>query len=134
MYRMRNSKRRERTLAALAEMRAMIEERFLDATFSIVEGDDPPGIYLRPVVDVGNILDVLDVVQDKLLEYQVEQRLPVYVFPTRPGNSTVSRNGCSGDRRPAGAGGAGRVGMGVGGGGARGTAELNEAAAPIGGC
>lgn len=74
---MKKSKRRQRCLDALAQMQAMIAERYPEATFDIVEGDDPLGIYLRPVVDVEDVVDVIDVVRDQLYEYQVEQRLPI---------------------------------------------------------
>jgi hypothetical protein len=56
----------------------------------ITEGDDPPGIYLRPILETDDIFEILDVVGDKLYEYQVEQRLPVYVFPMRPPRSAAT--------------------------------------------
>ena len=89
MERVHRRGRKQRSLDALTEMQAMIGERYPEATFTIVQGDDPPGLYLRPVVDVEDVVEVIDVVRDRLYEYQVEQRLPVYVFPTRPANSKV---------------------------------------------
>lgn len=89
MYRMRKSKRKQCCLDALAEMQAMIQERYPEATFYVAEGDDPPGSYLHPVVDVEDVVDVIDVVRDQLYDYQVEQRLPIYIFPRRPANSKI---------------------------------------------
>lgn len=79
-----HSEARDRCRDALADLQATIAARYPDARFRIVEGDDPPGVYLRPEVSDENFFDVLDLVGDKLYHYQVEQHLPVYVFPTRP--------------------------------------------------
>ena len=68
---------------ALTELQGLIQGRYPQAVFDVAVENDPDGIYLRVTVDE-DVGDVLDVVMDRLLELQVEQRLPVYVMPIRP--------------------------------------------------
>lgn len=68
-----------REKAALAELRRMIEERYPTSTFRIVRGDDPTGWYLEAVVDVDDTYEVWTVVVDRMIDYQVEDDLDVYV-------------------------------------------------------
>lgn len=72
-----------RTQAALVELRGTIAQAFPSATFSVRTGDDPEGVYLIPTVDVADTDAVFDLVADRLLELQVEEGVPVYVFPVR---------------------------------------------------
>ncbi len=73
-----------RIQAALAEMRAMIARRYPGATFEVFHGEDPEGMYLRAIVDIEDIDEVEDLIIDRLVDIQVEERLPVYVIPVRP--------------------------------------------------
>jgi hypothetical protein len=73
-----------RLLAAAAELRELIVARYPEATFELATGDDPSGLYLIPTVDVDDTEDVAEVVSDRLLALQVDEELPVYVFPVRP--------------------------------------------------
>jgi hypothetical protein len=73
-----------RLLAAAAELREMIAARYPGATFEVTRGDDPVGLYLIPTVDVDDTEDVAEVVADRLLVLQVDDELPIYVFPVRP--------------------------------------------------
>lgn len=70
--------------SALAELRALIQQRYPSARFRVGLGDDPEGIYLTATVDVEDPEDVVDVFIDRLLELQIEEHLPVYVVPVRP--------------------------------------------------
>lgn len=70
--------------AALAELREMIARAFPTATFVVRTGDDPEGVYLIPTVDVPDTDVVFDVVVNRLLDLQIDERVPVYVFPIRP--------------------------------------------------
>jgi len=70
--------------AALVELKGLITERFPNATFVVSRGEDPPGIYLLPTVDVEDTDDVFEVVVERLLKFQVGDGLPVYVTPLRP--------------------------------------------------
>lgn len=73
-----------RIQAALAELRGMIAARYPAATFAVTHGEDPEGIYLRPTVDVEDLDEVADVFTDRLLDMQVEEGLPIYIFPDWP--------------------------------------------------
>ncbi|MFN8633152.1 MAG: hypothetical protein U0893_04795 [Chloroflexota bacterium] len=73
-----------RLLAAAEELRALIAVRYPDATFELSSGDDPAGLYVIPTVDVEDTEEVADVVADRLLALQVDDELPIYVFPVRP--------------------------------------------------
>jgi hypothetical protein len=68
---------------AIAELQDMIRERWPTSAFSVSPGDDPKGMYLDAVVDIDDTDEVMDVIVDRLLELQVEERLPVYVVLTR---------------------------------------------------
>ncbi len=70
-----------RIQAALAELRGMIEAEFPTATFQIYRGEDHEGTYLQATVDVDDTDDVIDVFIDRLVDMQIEERLPVYVVP-----------------------------------------------------
>jgi hypothetical protein len=72
-----------RIQSALAELEGMIRDKYPTATFAVSIGDDPEGVYLTPTVEVDDTDEVFDVVVDRLLDMQVEEELPVYVFPVR---------------------------------------------------
>lgn len=73
-----------RIQSALSELQELIRERYPDATFEVSEGEDPEGIYLNATVDVEDTDEVVDVFIERMLELQIEEQLPVYVFPNRP--------------------------------------------------
>jgi hypothetical protein len=73
-----------RLLAAASELRALIFARYPDATIELVTGDDPAGLYLVPTIDVDDTEEVAEVVAERLLDLQVDEELPIYVFPVRP--------------------------------------------------
>ncbi len=69
---------------ALGELKAMISERYPNASFEVSLGEDPEGVYLTASVDVPDTTEVMGVVVDRLIDMQVEQGLPVYVVPVQP--------------------------------------------------
>ena len=73
-----------RLQAAASELRESIVARYPEATIELVTGDDPPGLYLIPTVDVDDTEEVAEVVAERLLHLQVDEELPIYVFPVRP--------------------------------------------------
>ncbi len=73
-----------RIQAALAELRELIARRFTDASFEIVRRDDPDGIYLIATVDVDDLDEVTDTISSRIVDMQVDERLPVYVVPDWP--------------------------------------------------
>lgn len=68
---------------AIAELEQVIRDHFPSTTFEITEGDDPHGTYVWATVDVEDTDEVMDVVIDRLLEWQVDEGLPLYFVPTR---------------------------------------------------
>src|SRR5579862_5027247 len=70
--------------SALDELRGMISRRYPEARFTTYRGEDPDGIYLDATVDVPDTDEVMDLIIERLLEFQVDQELPVYVIALRP--------------------------------------------------
>jgi hypothetical protein len=62
----------------------MILQRFPDAIFEVVRGDDPDGVYLTAKVDVDDLDEVTDTVISRVVDMQVDEGLPVYVVPDWP--------------------------------------------------
>ena len=70
---------------ALSELQAMISKRYPDATFRVARSpENPETVLLKPVVDVDDRDEVMDVVIDRLGELQSEEQLSLLVVPTRP--------------------------------------------------
>jgi hypothetical protein len=49
-----------------------------------MSGDDPAGTYVLATIDVEDVETVIDVYIDRLLAFQIDEGLPVYVVPMRP--------------------------------------------------
>lgn len=73
-----------RIQAAIMELRERIVAHYPTATFEVVRGEDPEGIYLIPTLDIEDLEDVAEVFEHRLIDMQVEEGLPVYVFPDWP--------------------------------------------------
>ncbi len=69
---------------AIADLEKLVRQSYPDATFEISEGDDPSGTYVWATVDTTDNDKVMDLVVDRLLELQVDQKLPIYFVPVRP--------------------------------------------------
>lgn len=69
---------------AVSELQGLITRRYPDARFAVAAGDDPEGIYLTAIVDTDDLTTVVEAVEERLVELQVEQELPLYVVPVRP--------------------------------------------------
>lgn len=69
--------------AALDEVRQRIAEHFPGATFEIHRGEEPPGWYLETTADIDDTDEVYNLVADRLLEFQLNEDLRVYVAPVR---------------------------------------------------
>ena len=84
------SKRQEvevgsRMQGALAELRVLIRTHYPHARFSVARGhDEPENVHLITTVDLEDADEVLDLVIDRVVELQVEERIPVHVIPVRP--------------------------------------------------
>ena len=70
--------------AALSELRETILSRYPTATFETSrDQDEPVNIFLDVTVDIEDPLEVLDLMMDRLLKFQIDERIPVYVIPVR---------------------------------------------------
>src|SRR5215216_6229715 len=69
---------------AIDELKGLIVRHYPDATFTVSEGEDPDGIYLTAAVDVEDMGEVVDVFLDRMVDFQVEDGLPIYVVAIRP--------------------------------------------------
>jgi len=69
---------------ALEELQGLIQKRYPTATFVVSRGeDDPEAVHLTTIVDLDDPDEVLDLVINRMMELQVEDKLPVYVIPVR---------------------------------------------------
>lgn len=71
--------------SAVDELRDTVQGRYPDARFRITRGqDDPDSVHLVATVDVDDPDEVVDLVIDRVLEFQLDRGLPVHVIPIRP--------------------------------------------------
>ena len=68
---------------AFDELRSLILQHFPDAVFDVTQIGDVDGLWLTATMDVEDSDEVIDLVTDRLLEMQIDERLPVYVLPLR---------------------------------------------------
>lgn len=69
---------------AIEDIKALILARYPGASFEVSRGDDPYGVYLTATVDVEDTDEVVDLYIDRLIDLQVEERLPLHVLPLQP--------------------------------------------------
>src|SRR5438128_6343789 len=68
--------------AAVAQLQELIRERYPEATFWVMKSpENPETVLLKPVIDVVDRDDVMDVVIDRLVELQATEQLPLFVVP-----------------------------------------------------
>jgi hypothetical protein len=73
-----------RTRQAVAELEAMIRERYPTATFDLsASPEDPSSFHLTAIVDIDDPDEVGDLVLDRVLELQVTEGIPLHVIPVR---------------------------------------------------
>ncbi len=82
----------------VSELQGKIAQQYPAATFEVFQGEDPGGTYLRATVDVDDPEIVTDLVIDRLLDLQVEERLPLYFIAARPVERALAEVNA---RRPA---------------------------------
>lgn len=66
---------------AIAEVEARILAVYSDATFRLVEGEDPIGVYLDAYTDAEDAFAVLDLVSDWLVDLSVNAGVHLHVIP-----------------------------------------------------
>ncbi len=72
-----------RLQGAVDELQHLIRQLDPLATFQVVPGEDPTGTYLLATVDVEDTELVMDVYMERLLTFQIDEGLPLYVLPLR---------------------------------------------------
>ena len=75
---------------AIAELHDLIASCYPEAMFTVSEGDDPEGIDLNATVDVEDMGEVVDVFLDRMVDFQVEEGLPVYVVILPPPERVIA--------------------------------------------
>jgi hypothetical protein len=66
---------------AIAEAAARILAVYPDATFRLIEGEDPIGLYLDAYTDAEDAFAVLDLVSDWLVDLSVNAGVHLHVIP-----------------------------------------------------
>jgi hypothetical protein len=66
---------------AIAEVKARILAVYPDATFHLVEGEDPIGLYLDAYTDAEDAFAVLDLASDWLVDLSVNAGVHLHVIP-----------------------------------------------------
>jgi hypothetical protein len=66
---------------AIAEVEARIRAVYPEATFRLVEGEDPRGLYLDAYTDAEDAFAVLDLVSDWLVDLSVNVGVHLHVVP-----------------------------------------------------
>ena len=62
-----------------------MREHYPEATFRVMRSpEDHKTVLLKPVVDLDDRDEVMDVVIDRLVELQSDEQLPILVVPVRP--------------------------------------------------
>jgi len=69
---------------AVTELTGLIRDQYPGAAFQIEPGiDEPESTSMTVVVDLDDPDEVMDLIIDRLIELQVEQKIPISVIPTR---------------------------------------------------
>ena len=71
----------DRMQHAIAEVEARIRAVYPDATFRLIEGEDPIGLYLDAYTDAEDAFAVLDLVSDWLVDLSVDAGVHLHVIP-----------------------------------------------------
>ena len=77
---------------AIAEVEVRIRVVYPEATFRLVEGEDPIGLYLDAYTDAEHAFAVLDLVSDWLVELSVDAGVHFHVIPLPQGAAAL--HGC----------------------------------------
>lgn len=73
-----------RVQEAVEQLQDMIRHGYPTVGFEIArDPEEPENIHLVTTVDLDNPDEVLDLVIDRVLELQVEERIPLHVIPIR---------------------------------------------------
>lgn len=71
--------------SAVGELEELIRGRYPKASFRVVQSpDEGRAIHLVTTVALEDLDQVMDVVVDRMMELQIEDKLPLQVVPVRP--------------------------------------------------
>jgi hypothetical protein len=102
MWTEREPKLRPRMQAAIEELKGLVRQRYPDATFQLTRSPEVRNILLlKPVVDVEDRDEVMDVVIHRLVDLQTEEQLPIFVVPIRPRARSEAIRGAMKQAAPA---------------------------------
>jgi hypothetical protein len=76
-----------RVAAAIRELKELIRVHYPTARFEVSAGPDPGDVYLIVTADSDDSDHVMAVYIDRLVELQVDERLPLYVMSLQPGSA-----------------------------------------------
>jgi len=69
---------------AISELQTTIGQRYPSASFTLSHPEDEPtSVELTAIVDVEDPDEVLDTVIERVIEFQVDEQLPIHVVPIR---------------------------------------------------
>jgi hypothetical protein len=72
-------------LAAVDELKSVVLNRYPDAQFRLSRGpDEPEAVHLKAIVDVDDLDEVVDLIIDRMMQFQIEDELPIWVVPIHP--------------------------------------------------
>lgn len=72
-------------LAAVDELKRLVLDRYPDAQFRLGRGpDEPEAVHLKAIVDIDDLDEVADLIIDRMMQFQIEDDLPVWVVPVHP--------------------------------------------------
>jgi hypothetical protein len=81
----------ERRQRAVAELAALITQRYPTTSFAVGPAEDDPDVnHIAAVVDVDDPDEVLDLVMDRELALQIDEGIPVYVIPIQPPDRSLA--------------------------------------------
>lgn len=87
---------------ALEELQEMLRQHYPDVTFRVTKSpENPQTVLLKPVVDVEDRDEVMDVVIDRLVELQSTEQLPLFVVPVRPAERNAAIRAATAKAAPA---------------------------------
>jgi hypothetical protein len=73
--------RDEKTQRAIAEVQTRIRAVYPEATFRVVEGEDPRGLYIDAFTDAADSFAVFDLVSDWLVDLSITEGIHLHVIP-----------------------------------------------------
>ncbi len=74
-----------RMQGAIEELKGLVRENYPGATFRVTRSpEDHRSIHLLATVDVEDRDEVMDVVVDRVMQLQIQEKLPIHVIPVRP--------------------------------------------------